>query len=52
MRLRMIKELVHAKMEGELTVREMAQLVELSPAHFSRMFRKSTGETPQQRDKE
>ena len=51
-RLRMIKELVHAKMEGELTVREMAQLVELSPAHFSRMFRKSTGETPQQRDKE
>src|SRR5262245_48325912 len=26
----------------------MAQAVELSPAHFSRMFRKSTGETPHQ----
>jgi AraC family transcriptional regulator len=26
----------------------MAQLVELSPAHFSRMFRELTGETPHQ----
>jgi len=47
-RLRMIKELVHAKIEDELTLWEMAQSVELSPAHFSRMFRKSTGETPHQ----
>ena len=47
-RLRTIKELVHAKMENELTLIEMAQSVELSPAHFSRMFRKSTGETPHQ----
>jgi AraC family transcriptional regulator len=46
-RLRTIKELVNAKME-ELTLFEMAQSVELSPAHFSRMFRKSTGETPHQ----
>jgi AraC family transcriptional regulator len=47
-RLRSIKELVHAKMEDELTLSEMAQSqsVELSTAHFSRMFRKSTGETP------
>ena len=45
-RLRRIKEFVHAKMEDELTLCEMAQLVELSPAHFSRMFRKSTGESP------
>ena len=37
---------MHAKMEDELTLIEMAQSVELSPAHFSRMFRKSTGETP------
>ena len=35
-------------MEDELTLIEMAQSVELSPAHFSRMFRKSTGETPHQ----
>lgn len=33
-------------MEGELTLYEMAQCVELSTAHFSRMFRKSTGESP------
>ena len=45
-RLRRIKEFVHAKMEGELTLYDMAQSVELSTAHFSRMFRKSTGESP------
>src|SRR5262249_40577056 len=44
----MITELVHAKIEDELTLWEMAQSVELSPAHFSRMFRHSTGETPHQ----
>ena len=47
-RLRRIKEFVDAKMEDELTLREMAQSVELSRAHFARMFRKSTGETPHQ----
>jgi AraC family transcriptional regulator len=47
-RLRTIKDLVHAKMENDLTLIEMAQSVSLSPAHFSRMFRKSTGETPHQ----
>jgi AraC family transcriptional regulator len=47
-RLRAIKELVHTKMEDELTLFEMAQSVGLSIAHFSRMFRKSTGETPHQ----
>jgi AraC family transcriptional regulator len=47
-RLRTIKELVHAKIEDELTLFEMAQSVEMSRAHFSRMFRGSTGETPHQ----
>src|SRR6266478_2541820 len=47
-RLRRIKEFVDAKMEDELTLREMAQSVGLSTAHFSRMFRKSTGESPHQ----
>jgi AraC family transcriptional regulator len=47
-RLRRIKELVHAKMEDDLSLAEMAQSVGLSPAHFARMFRKSTGETPHQ----
>src|SRR5262249_40212607 len=47
-RLRMIKELVDAKMEDDLSLDEMAQSVGLSTAHFARMFRKSTGETPHQ----
>jgi AraC family transcriptional regulator len=45
-RLRRIKQFVDAKMDSELTLCEMAQSVELSTAHFSRMFRKSTGESP------
>lgn len=47
-RLRRVKELVYAKMEDELSLRELAQSVGLSTAHFSEMFRKSTGETPHQ----
>ena len=47
-RLRKVKEFVQAKMEDEVTLIEIAQGVELSPAHFSRMFRKSTGESPHQ----
>jgi AraC family transcriptional regulator len=47
-RLRRIKELVHVKMEDDLTLDEMAQSVGLTTAHFARMFRKSTGETPHQ----
>ena len=47
-RLRRIKELVDAKMEDDLGLDEMAQSVGLSTAHFARMFRKSTGETPHQ----
>src|SRR5260370_13957100 len=45
-RLRRIKEFVDAKMEDQVTLCEMAQSVELSTSHFSRMFRKSTGESP------
>lgn len=47
-RLRRIRELVHAKMEDEWSLDEMAQSVGLSTAHFARMFRKSTGETAHQ----
>jgi AraC family transcriptional regulator len=46
--LRRIKELVDAKMEDDLGLDEMAKSVGLSTAHFARMFRKSTGETPHQ----
>src|SRR5215470_9267149 len=47
-RLRKIKELVHAKIEDDLSLDEMARSVGLSTAHFARMFRQSTGETPHQ----
>jgi AraC family transcriptional regulator len=47
-RLRRIKELVEAKIEDDLSLDEMAKSVDLSTAHFARMFRKSTGETPHQ----
>jgi AraC family transcriptional regulator len=40
--------LVHARLEDELGLDELAQSVGLSTAHFARMFRKSTGETPHQ----
>jgi AraC family transcriptional regulator len=33
-------------MEDDLSLDEMAQSVGLSTAHFARMFRKSTGQTP------
>jgi AraC family transcriptional regulator len=45
-RVRKIREFVHARIEDELTLHEMAQAVGLSTAHFSQMFRKSTGESP------
>jgi AraC family transcriptional regulator len=47
-RLRRIRELVNERMEDDLSLDEMAQSVGLSTAHFARMFRKSTGETPHQ----
>src|SRR4029078_12139759 len=47
-RLRTIKEFVHARMEDDLRLDERAQSVGLSTAHFARMFRKSTGESPHQ----
>ena len=47
-RLRTIAELVHGTLEEELSLLQLAHAVNLSPAHFSRMFRKSTGETPHQ----
>src|ERR1700741_3649682 len=47
-RLRRIRELVDVKMEDDLSLDEMAESVGLSTAHFARMFRKSTGQTPHQ----
>jgi AraC family transcriptional regulator len=47
-RLRRVTELVQAKVEDDLSLFDLAQSVGLSSAHFSEMFRKSTGETPHQ----
>lgn len=47
-RLRRVTELVKAKIEEELSTDEMAASAELSTAHFSKIFRQSTGESPHQ----
>lgn len=47
-RLRKVTELVHAKIDEQLTLEQMAEAATLSVAHFSQMFRKSTGQTPHQ----
>ena len=47
-RLRRITELVHSEIEDELSLDKMAETAGLSTAHFSQMFRKSTGESPHQ----
>ena len=47
-RLRAVTELVHAKIDSDLTLEDMAESVKLSVAHFSQMFRQSTGESPHQ----
>jgi serine phosphatase RsbU (regulator of sigma subunit) len=44
--VRRVTELVHEKIEDELSLDEMAQSAGLSAGYFSQMFRKSTGETP------
>ena len=41
-------ELVHAEMEGDLSLEELADAAGLSIAHFSQMFRGSTGQSPHQ----
>ena len=47
-KLRKIKELVQEKMEEDLSLEEMARTVGLSAAHFSQVFRNTTGQTPHQ----
>ena len=47
-RLRKIEELVQEKMEEDLSLEEMARTAGLSVAHFSQVFRNTTGQTPHQ----
>jgi len=46
--MRRVTELVHAGIEDEQSLAKMAETAGLSTAHFSQMFRKSTGESPHQ----
>jgi AraC family transcriptional regulator len=48
MRLRRVADLVHSKIDGEVTLAELAESAGLSVTHFSHMFRRSTGESPHQ----
>jgi AraC family transcriptional regulator len=47
-RLRKVVELVHAEMERDLSLDQMADAAGLSITHFSEMFRQSTGQSPHQ----
>src|SRR5215471_9800869 len=47
-KLRKIEELVQERMEEDLSLQEMARAVGLSAAHFSQVFRNTTGQTPHQ----
>jgi AraC family transcriptional regulator len=47
-RLRKIRELVQERIEEDLSLEEMARTVGLSTAHFSQVFRNTTGQTPHQ----
>ena len=43
-----VVELIDASLEEGLSLAEMAAAVHLSPIHFARMFRRSTGVSPHQ----
>lgn len=47
-RLKRVKEFIHANLEEDLSLAEIAAVADLSQFHFARAFRKSTGLTPQQ----
>jgi AraC family transcriptional regulator len=45
-RIRLAVELMHAHMERDLPLEEIASAAHLSPFHFARLFKKLTGATP------
>lgn len=47
-RLRRVREFIHANLERDLTLAEIAAVADLSQFHFARAFRRTTGLTPQQ----
>ena len=47
-RLRKVEDYVRAHLAESISIETLAELVELSPFHFSRVFKQSTGMTPLQ----
>ncbi len=47
-RLRKIEDYVHAHLAESISIETLAELAELSPFHFSRVFKQTTGMTPLQ----
>jgi AraC family transcriptional regulator len=45
-RIRRAVELMHAQLERDLPLEEVARAAHLSPFHFARLFKKLTGATP------
>ncbi len=45
-RIRRAVELMHARLERDLPLEEIAEAAHLSPFHFARLFKKLTGATP------
>jgi AraC family transcriptional regulator len=45
-RLRRVSDLIEARLDGELTIAEMAEAAGLSAYHFSRSFKAATGRPP------
>jgi AraC family transcriptional regulator len=46
--LRKVEEHVRANLAADISVETLAELVELSPFHFSRVFKQATGMSPLQ----
>ena len=46
--LRKVEDYVSARLTNEIAIEQLAELVELSPFHFSRVFKQATGMTPLQ----
>ena len=47
-KLKRVKEYIDAHLEKSLSLDELAQVVQMSPGYFSRLFKQSTGYTPHQ----
>jgi AraC family transcriptional regulator len=45
-RLRRVTDYIHSHLEEPLSLKQMAELAQMSPYHFGRLFKQSTGMTP------